>query len=341
MEAFQRDLANDTVNLVKGWQEMAAGVNKAKEMAMGLSQLTSRVALHSYLVDTDLDLMEEMLLSYTAGEATPRHALRLATRAGLSSTTHFVPSSWALTEARGDRVFSVVFEAYLMQKTGILEAQSAWGHTLVRTGERAYLVHFGTVLDGAHLSTEETRLTGVICEQCALFVHYQAEVYRAAKEGMYTCWTSAGEEVEREAKVNEMVKLPVPLNCSNLAMSLGAARLRIRELNICDNAREPDDYREVSSLLAGGAFAKEVVTAAAGHRELQLKLQADQEMVQSELAALMKSADNDSSLLDTSGMVSFTWLGSLSFLILSILIYVGYRVYRASFAMERVMEVEN
>ena len=105
--------------------------------------------------------------------------------------------------------------------------------------------------------------------------------------------------------------------------------------------REPDDYREVSSLLAGGAFAKEVVTAAAGHRELQLKLQADQEMVQSGLAALVKSADSDSSLLDTSGVVSFTWLGSLTLLFVAVLLFVGYRVYLTSFAMERVMEVEN
>ena len=218
-----------------------------------------------------------------------------------------------------------------MQRANVLETKRVWNNVLVRSSERAYLLHSGTALSGAHLSTGETRLTGVECPKCAIFVHYQAEVFRVARGGEYTCWVK-GREEKMDATVNEMVKLPTPLNCSNLAMSLGAARLRIRDLKISDNAKEPDDYKELSTLLSEGAFAIEKETAGASHRELQLKLQIDQELAHETLEDFIKETDLDLNMIGVGGLGSFTWLSVLTVLLLSFLTYFSCKMYMAGAA---------
>ena len=316
------------------WEIMAGRLSDVKNMVRTLATMTSRVALHEMLVDTDLILMEELLLSYLAREATPGHALRLSAKSGLSSTTHFVPTFWELAEVGGDTYFSVVFEAILLQRASILDVSKEFGHLVVRTGERAYLLHQGTALEGAHLDTPETRLTGVSCRECGLLVHYQSEVYRAVKAGGFTCW-SKGEEKAFTVEVGEMVKLTFPLNCSNLAMSLGAARLRLRDIGISDNTKEPDGYRELQSTLSDGAFAKERETAEAGHRRLQLKLQADQEAAQGSLELFVKDTDRDFAIINAGNVASFTWLSVLTVVLTMCVAFVGYRMCRAAAIMKK------
>ena len=316
-------------NLTHEWEVMAGKMFEVKNMVRTLAKLTSRVALHEMLVDSDLTLMEELLLSYLAREATPSHALRLSAKSGLSSTTHFVPTFWELAEVGGETFFSVVFDAVLLQRASVLAVSEEYGHLVVRTGERAYLLHQGTSLEGISLGTPETRLTGVKCEGCGLLVHYQSEVYRAVTAGGLTCWSS-GEERALAVELGEMVKLAFPLNCSNLAMSLGAARLRLRDIGISDNTKEPDGYRELQNTLADGAFTKEREAAEDGHRRLQLKLQADQEAAQGSLELFVKDTDRDFANINAGNVASFTWLSVLTVVVTMCVAFVAYRMCRAA-----------
>ena len=137
------------------------------------------------------------------------------------------------------------------------------------------------------------------------------------------------------ARGGELVHLPTPVNCSNLAMAVGLARLRLREIKINDNTQEPDDYKELGALLADGVFAKGKEVMPVGQQSLQLKLQADQAAVHASLEEFVRDKNLDFTRVSAEGLTSMTWLGVLTITLLVLFSYVGCRVVKARAAIRK------
>ena len=329
VNTFEVDVMSGISNMSSEVEQMSVVVASMHGDLASLIRLSSRTALHTYLVDGDLMLLEELILSILESQATPTHGLKLAVRCGMSADTHFKIHGWEYTKGSGMLV--VNFKAMLYQRSEVLEVKEVAGHLLVRTENRAYLVHSGTDLWNLRLSELEVRLTGVECPDCALIVHFHESEYLVVKNGSLACFING---VLSEMSVESgLVSLPVPVNCSSTAIAVGASRLKLREMKISDNVAEPDDYQEVSSMLEEG-HATLSRSMANGHKKLQRKLKFDQDSEHYRLASFLEVTDKDFLDISNEGMVSFSWLTGLTVVFLLVMMYVVYCIihYRRSAA---------
>ena len=135
---FQSDMSIGLGNLTEEYRQLAVELKMSRERINFLAKMTSRLTLHEYLVDTDLVLLEELLLSYLSGEATASHAMRLSYRTGLSSLAHYQFVRWGLVRASGEELLRVTFQAMLLQPGNVLEVSTFVGQILIRTDQRAF-----------------------------------------------------------------------------------------------------------------------------------------------------------------------------------------------------------
>ena len=103
---------------------------------------------------------------------------------------------------------------------------------------------------------------------------------------------------------------------------------------------EPDDYREVSSMLEEG-HSTLTRSMASEHKKLQMKLKFDQDSEHDRLASFLEVTDKDFLDISREGMVSYSWLAGLTVVLLLVMLYVMYCVYRARSSVTPTVPVDD
>ena len=286
---YEEDVTRHLGNLSVEQERVATVLNTLSVRVSDLSNLLARVAVHSYLMDSDLDQLEKLLVAIRVGEASDAHSLQLAVGAGLPPLTHFILDSWSYTLSP-TRMLTLVFRTYTFRQVPVMHLSVLPDRQVLRTEERTFLLHPGLSASGALLTGEEVRLTGIECDTCAFLVHLSGETYRVLQNGSLTCFDQWGVPLELNLTAGALQDIPGPQNCSNLAVSVGAARLRLNTVYLIGNARKgDDDFDELKELLNDGHTAMDVEAMKKRAIQMDARLRFDREMVANRVDDFVRS----------------------------------------------------
>lgn len=180
--------------------------------------------LRMSLVEQDIDMLHDIVLSMFDGTTSPEQTARFSARISTTSMPHYRLHN--ITQKQGILIANYIGTLY--RQSPVMATAQMYGVWQVRTDRRTYIMQ-SAPLQNAQLDDNEAIMVGGICDTCALLTHIGHGVYFTVKAGTLQCTES---ENNTQFMQGSTVFLGTSEQCSNEIMHIRTSHYQAKTYSI-------------------------------------------------------------------------------------------------------------
>jgi len=283
--AFEKTVTDLYMNLTQEEDEINKRMDSLSRQFQQERQLRSKLAALLQVATSDIEDVEDCLQCIWYGEVTPRHAARLASMAALDHTPHF----WLDIYVSVPHGLQLMYTSTIYSNANVT-VRPEQEYNIVQDGINEFLLHLGHPTTAPITEKDVVFLSSHECQQCALFVHLENDLYRCVKAGQLTCDDKSANYTtdERLQTANRRV-------CWNQQIKIDEQRLTLKEiiLDLSSDKLDLDSLLLKRELEGMRATLDNPAIRHRGHQAGGMKLQNELQSAQRDLTTFIQDTKLD------------------------------------------------
>jgi hypothetical protein len=305
--AYEREMTDAVSNLTLEEDKLNARMAEVADKHEFDIERNYRMAAHRFIMMEDVDQLEDILEAVVTGVVSPRHAVYLSAKAGLSHVASFTFLN--LTESR--RGVIVTYLSRLFHEVEAEEAVVEPPYHLLTTAAMRYYLHSSHDLS-LPLTEEETRATQLPCESCAIIVHLGMRKYLVVRGGGLSCSYGGSPVVMKMFEKGDTFRIGHDDVCKNDAMIVSNQGLHVSHYTVVTSGEDPLGALVLKRKTSASSDLSGVHQMSSAHAALNLRLRQNVGAAQADIDRMMSETQRTFDSFSLSSYSSFGWLGIIS-----------------------------